>query len=120
MECLQRVMMNEDVPVEKITTVLVLQGDQPAISFHNSKLAPMAAQGMALSITVNICWKAVERCLVDMGASIDVLPPRTLELCDVPKEKWLPSIGHGLPQSRTRPCLSSRGRIPHSGNRPFS
>jgi len=91
MEYLQKVMVNEDLPVEKISTVLTPTDTQPAIMFHNYELAPREARKYALCISIKINGVSINPCLVDTGASINVISMSTLQLCGVDEEQIRPS-----------------------------
>src|SRR5262249_47050915 len=75
---LQKVMVDENLPPEKIVGALLTFHSGPFIIFSDEELAPPEYRTLPLCITFSFSGTLVDSTLIDMGASVIVCPLSTM------------------------------------------
>src|SRR5262249_24647310 len=102
---LQRIMVDENLPPERIIGALLTFHNGPFITFSDEELAPPELRTLPLCIAFTFKGTLVDSTLIDTGASVNVCPLSTMRLCGISESemKPTPTIIAAYDNTRT-PC----------------
>src|SRR5262249_35480668 len=102
---LQRVMVDESLPPERIIGALLTFHNGPLITFSDEELAPRELRTLPLCIVFAFNGTLVDSTLIDTRASVNVCPLSTMRLCGISESEMKPTSTTVAAYDNTRrPC----------------
>src|SRR5262249_5913898 len=88
---LQKVMVDENLPPERIVGTLLTFHNGQLITFSDEELVPPEYRTLPLCIVFSFNGTPVDSTLIDIGASVNVYPLSTMRLCSISESEMKPT-----------------------------
>src|SRR5262249_25443300 len=87
----QKIMVSEDLPLERIINTLFTFNNGPLITFSDEELAPYELISLPLYIAFSFKVTLVNSTLIDTEASVNVCSLSTMRLCGISESEMKPT-----------------------------